>query len=171
MDARGARVTASSFIRHGSDEQGNSPRLHTRRFSSRERNDMRTSSLPAVERAMPVGPLERQEWLDALKDVEAKVATIDATIRTHAQGIAKIEDVVKSHEDRINELCTDRVAYKQYVESIVFESPNSIKNVFGKLEHKVDDVTNTTAEFLANHIAAVTARMTEIETALQHLTQ
>ena len=105
-------MTAGSFIRHGSDERGNNPRLHSRRFSSRDRNDMRGSNLPAVERAMPVGPVERQDWLEALKDVESRISTLEASGYTRAQGIKKLEDVVSTHEDRINELCTDHIAYK-----------------------------------------------------------
>ena len=110
MGQRGS-TTQGLFVRHGSDEHGD-PRPHSRRFSSRDRSDRQSASLPPIHRIHPGGTQERQDWLEALKDVTARVTTLESSNRNLTQTIARVE---QNHGAKLEELNDDRTAYKAYI--------------------------------------------------------
>ena len=144
MGQRGS-TTQGLFVRHGSDEHGD-PRPHSRRFSSRDRSDRQSASLPPIHRIHPGGTQERQDWLEALKDVTARVTTLESSNRNLAQTIARVE---QNHGAKLEELNDDRTADKAYVEGVFFNNPTSVKGSIEKLEARINDLANFSQEALA----------------------
>ena len=66
--------------------------------------------------ATPQGPMQRQEWIDALADVAERVATVEAGKRNQAQTVARLTERIGDHEAKFLMLDRDLVAYKDYIE-------------------------------------------------------
>ena len=156
---RGAAVaggTFAQFVHHGSAELGRDPRQHSRRYGSRERADMRGRSTPAVSgRQRPQGPEERNDWLDALQDMDARVKTLESSNRNLAQAISQTAAVADDNFNKITNLHEYRVKDKQYVEKTFYREDSSIKNVMGRFDQRLNDVANSTAEVLAIRLSSV----------------
>ena len=97
----------------------------------------------------PQGAQERQDWLEALKDIDARVKTLESSNRNLAQAISKTADIANGNYDKIEELHADRVRYKAYVENIFYHDKDSIKNVTARLDQKLNEIADSTAEVLA----------------------
>ena len=146
LGQRGTPVAAGTFVHHGSAEHGQDPRRHSRRFSSRDRDDMRghSPSVTSLSRTLrvsaPQGAQERQDWLEALKDIDARVKTLESSNRNLAQAISKTADIANGNCDKIEELHSDRVRYKAYVEKIFYHGNDSIRNVTARMNAKLNEI-------------------------------
>ena len=102
------------------------------RERDRERGD-RQSSAPAVSRAVPMGPQETVDWLEALDSVTNRIETIERALRLHSQSMAAEEDVKKRHRQYSVDISNDIAAYKLYIEE-------TFKMISGHIDNKVGAV-------------------------------
>ena len=86
------------------------------RERERERGGERQSSAPAVSRAVPMGPQETVDWLEALDSVTNRIETIERALRLHSQSMAAEEDLKKRHRQYSVDLSHDFTAYRLYIE-------------------------------------------------------
>ena len=96
--SRIAQYTASSGAATGAtpvpvSRHGNTERTWLRgRQRERDRGD-RQSSAPAVTRAVPMGPQETVDWLEALDNVTNQIETIERALRLHAQSMSTEDEI------------------------------------------------------------------------------
>ena len=98
-------------FRYGSGARSSS----RRRDGSRDR-DRPGSQLPQDIRANPAGPMERQEWMDALEDVKTRISAVELQQRNYAgrsnsiqSDVAEIANKVTYQEKLITDV-TDKAA-------------------------------------------------------------
>ena len=91
--SRIAQYTASTGAASGStpvpvSRHGNTERNWLRgRQRERDRGE-RQRSAPAVTRAVPMGPQETVDWLEALDKITNRIETIERALRLHAQSMS-----------------------------------------------------------------------------------
>ena len=112
----GNTVMPGQFVRHGSDERSSSS---LRRNRSRDR----PMSQPAPQVCSgPAGVQERQEWLDALSNVQERVSVLERNDRNLAGHITKLEAVATDHDAKFTVVGEDIAAYKHYLTGILFSN-------------------------------------------------
>ena len=104
--ARGQLISPGHFVRHGSTELGS----HLRN-RSRERG--RSQNAPTTVSG-PAGPMERQDWADALADVKERLTTVERSQRSMAQAMAVTNDLCNDSKTDITAMATVSAAYKEY---------------------------------------------------------
>ena len=84
--------TPMPVSRHGNAER------NWLRGRQRERDRGETqNSAPAVTRAVPMGPQETVDWLEALDDVTNRIETIEKALRLHVQPVSAEDEIKKRH--------------------------------------------------------------------------
>ena len=122
--------------------------------------------------ASPVGPMQRQEWIDALADVASRVTTIEATTRNVAQQIARVERITEGHTANFLILDKDLVAYKDYIEKSLRHNPDSVRNTIIRLNENIEIHANNNAEVIALRLSndsVVESKIEDIERTLSEM--
>ena len=110
----------------------------------------RQRSAPAVTRAVPMGPQETVDWLEALDNVTNRIETIERTLRLYAQNLSVEEEVKKRHQNYSVEMGNDFTAYKTYIEEMLKLTSghidNKVKTVEDVLHGPINDNLNLLAQ-------------------------
>ena len=104
---RGQLISPGHFVRHGSPDRRSEPRR------PRSRDPRTSSQNEATLRSGPAGPMERQEWVDALANVQERITTVERSQRNLAQNVAAVEVVGRNNTDNIQSMATDIGKYKE----------------------------------------------------------
>ena len=151
--------------RHGSVEPGVRPRDRDGDRGDRRLNRSRERQPQLL--VGPAGPMERQDWLDALNDCKERISTLEKSDRNKASTLAEHAQYFKIVSDDITN-------YKEWLNGIIFNDPNSIKHKCELFESKIESIMNSSAEFLASMtdvVSKIESRVTEIEPKLESLNQ
>ena len=127
-DANGSS-TFSRGARHGAAEQGRT------RARSRDRRIEANSMGPNIGRTRPAGPMENQEWLDALSSVSDRVATLERIQRSNAQTSGALQEESIRSRASITAIQDDLVEYKKYVET-------TFHNIDGYVNQQLQSIRN-----------------------------
>ena len=171
--SRGQQVSPGHFVGHGSAERryrsrdSAGARAGSRRVVSPSSRSIPTSAGDRAEvRSGPAGEQERVEWLDALRDVEQRVRTVEGQQRTCAQSIATLE-LALSHQARAyTDMDEDIRNYKDYVEKTLRHNPDSVAKSFVNLNNQLEGHINNMAELTAMQLSndhSLQCRIEQIE--------
>ena len=176
----GNRIPIHGYVRHGSDERGYRPRSHPRRHRSnspdRFYREEPLAGSGRLGRASPAGPVERQEWLDALGDVSMRVQTLENTMRNHAQSIAvqnactsEVVEKITSIEAKLLATDTDIDAYKKYLNKVMYEGTDSIAETLKALDRRNDEYISMASSSINLRVTALDEKIDTMQATLDSI--
>ena len=119
---------AGTPFRHGSGAGFNSPASYpgSRRRQRGERSaspDGRRPPPPFAGRSEPSGPMEENDWLDALRNVQNTLATVEriqrdhaAHISTHDRKLEYLNTLTETHENSIGEIVSQVERHRVWID-------------------------------------------------------
>ena len=134
-DANGSS-TFSRGARHGAAEQGRT------RARSRDRRIEANSMGPNIGRTRPAGPMENQEWLDALSSVSDRVATLERIQRSNAQTSGALQEESIRSRASITAIQDDLVEYKKYVETTFHKIDGYVNQQLQSIHNVINGTVN-----------------------------
>ena len=145
------------------------PRVFYPRHGSAEQGDAPTPYSEGNVRAGPAGVQERTAWLEALNDINSRVHALERQQGSNANSIAKVKEVVTAHENKLDLIDKDLVAYKEYIEQHLHKSPASIAKSFEKLEERFNTHVMVTTELLTARTQAIDDQFLALGQKMQEL--
>ena len=127
-------------------------------------------------RSDPAGPVERQEWLDALSDVALRVSSLEQTTRNHAQSIAvqnactsEIVEKLTTTEGKLKVTDDDIAAYKQYMNKVMYVGTDSIAETLKALDRRNDEYITMSTETINSRVSVMAEKMDTMQATLESL--
>lgn len=125
---------------HGSASVG---RSHRDRSSSRDRNAVQPVAAGNY-RMNPVGPMEQQDWLDALRSATNRIDTLERAMTQHTQAIVNMEQRQEGLSQRHQTFSTTLSTSSSHLEHSMKVNNETIVTIYGNF--------NTVGENSAEHI-------------------